>query len=223
MPHEVRHPFTYNRIMCRRYVSPDQVSIDQEFDLVRSEWTFADNFNAAPTAAVPVIRVIDDQPDSAILNWGFGDPVTFNVPLEALNLSAPDRGLLGRGQRCIIPAMGFYEWQVAANGTQKPFYVRVEDQPVFGFAGLWERESFVIITTPANALMASVDNSEARMPAILARDMREVWLYGSVANAAAALAPYPEDLLVAYPVSARVNSLDNNDESLIEPLETDVD
>jgi putative SOS response-associated peptidase YedK len=209
--------------MCRRYVSPDQVSIDQEFDLVRSEWEFSANFNVAPTDAVPTIRVIDDQPDTALLKWGFGDPVTYIVPVEKLNLVATDRGLLARGQRCIIPALGFYEWRVNASGSKQPFYVHVEDQDVFGFAGFWERESCVIITLPANAVMAEVDNTEKRMPAILTRDMRDVWLYGSPVNAAPALAPYDGDRLVAYPVGPGVNSPGNNDETLIEPLEANAD
>ena len=209
--------------MCRRYVSPDQHSIDSEFDLVRSEWEFAANFNTATTDAVPVIRVIDDQPDTALLRWGFGDPVTHVVTLEMLTSAAVDRGLLTRGQRCILPAMGFYAWRSNASGSRQPFYIRVEDQPVFGFAGFWEREACVMITLPANPLMAAIDNSEKRMPAILSRDMRDVWLYGSPANAAAALTPYPDAGLIAYAVTTRVDSPANNDERLIEPLETDVD
>ena len=209
--------------MCRRYVSPDQLSIDEEFDLVRSEWEFATNFNAAPTDPVPVIRVIDDQPDTALLKWGFGDPVTFSVTLERFNSAPLDRGLLARGNRCIVPALGFYEWRINASGSRQPFYIHAEDQPVFGFAGFWERESCVVVTLAANALMAGIDNTEKRMPAILSREMRDVWLYGSAANAAGALVPYPDDALAAYAVSSRVNSLANNDEKLIEPLSTDFD
>lgn len=209
--------------MCRRYVSPDQVSIDHAFDLVRSEWAFATNFNTAPGDAVPTIRVIDDQPDTALLKWGFGEPITFTVPVEKLKLTATDRGLLARGQRCIIPALGFYEWRVNASGSKQPFYIHAADQAVFGFAGFWEREACVILTLPANEMMAKIDNSEQRMPVILTEEMREVWLYGSAASAATALLPYPADRLLAVAVSGRVTSTDNNDETLIEPLEADVD
>jgi putative SOS response-associated peptidase YedK len=209
--------------MPRRYVSPDQVSIDQEFDLVRSEWEFGANFNVMPSDAVPTIRVIDDQPDTALLKWGFGDPITYIVPVEKLQTSAGDTGLLARGQRCILPALGFYEWRVNASGSRWPYYIHAEDQDVFGFAGFWERESCVIITLPANSIMAEIDNTEKRMPAMLTREMRDVWLYGSPANAAKALAPYPAENLVAYRVSSRVDSHQDNDETLIEPLETDAD
>ena len=209
--------------MSRRYVSPDQISIDNEFDLARSGWEFPANFNAAPAQAVPVIRVVEGQPDPVLLTWGFGEHDTANVPVEALQMDAPDHGLLARGQRCVIPAMGFYEWRVAANGAKTPYYVHLEDQEIFGFAGFWERDSCTLVTLPAGPLLREINNRELRMPAILARDMRDIWLYGSVANAAAALVAYPDEHLVAYAVSARVDALDNNDETLIEPLETNVD
>jgi len=44
-----------------------------------------------------------------------------------------------RGQRCILPATGFYEWHVNEDGSKTPFYITMADQPVFGFAGLWDR------------------------------------------------------------------------------------
>lgn len=40
----------------------------------------------------------------------------------------------------------------------------------------------------------------------------------SAADAKARLVPYPDDLLHAYRVSARVNSTKNNDIGLIQPL-----
>lgn len=213
----------YNFTMSRRYVSPDQISIDQDFDLVRSDWQFAANFNVAPSQAVPVIRVIENQPDATLLRWGFGEHDTANLPVEALQSGADPYGLLAQGQRCLMPALGFYAWRQAADGSKTPFYVHVEDQDVFAFAALWERDSCTLLTLRASAMMTEIDNVEMRMPAILTREMREIWLYGSVANAAAGLVEYPSDRLVAYPVSARVESLDNNDESLLEPLQTNVD
>lgn len=208
--------------MTRRYVSPDPLSIDQEFDLVRSGWQFATNFNAAPSQSIPLIRVVEGQPDPVMLIWGFGEHGTSNLPVEALRLGAGDHGLLAQGRRCLIPALGFYEWR-AANGATTPYYIHVEDQDIFAFAGFWERESCTLITLPANPMLAEINNTELRMPAILTRDMRDIWLYGSIANAAAALVAYPGERLVAYPVSGRVDSVDNNDETLIEPLETNVD
>jgi putative SOS response-associated peptidase YedK len=158
-----------------------------------------------------------------LLRWGFGDNATFNVRVDMLELGGGDGGLLTLAERCILPAMGFYKWRTNADGTRQPFFVHAEDQDICGFAGFWERESCAIITVPANAFMMEIDGADANMPAILSRDMRDIWLYGTAARAAAALSAYPAERLVAYTVSSRVDSLDNNDETLIEPLATDVD
>jgi putative SOS response-associated peptidase YedK len=76
---------------------------------------------------------------------------------ETLASGALFGGPWKRGQRCIIPALGFYEWHVNAVGIKQPFYIHLDDQTIFGFAGLWEDESCTIITLPANALMAGMD------------------------------------------------------------------
>jgi putative SOS response-associated peptidase YedK len=80
-----------------------------------------------------------------------------------------------------------------------------------------------IVTLPANPLISEIHNSLARMPAMLTREQRQLWLFGAVDCAGMALAAYPDERLLAYPVSARINSPHNNDEALLEPLETDVD
>jgi len=82
-------------------------------------------------------------------------------------------------------------------------------------------ESCAHITMPANELMADVHNGGShphRMPAILRREDHEAWLKGTPAEARAVLAPYPADLMLARPVSTRVNSVRNNGAELIEPI-----
>jgi putative SOS response-associated peptidase YedK len=218
--------------MCGRYVSPDEASIEREFHLVRTEWQFPANFNTAPSQPVPAIRARDADREGVLLRWGLvpffakgkpGKYSTFNARSETLASSAIFRGPWKHGQRCIIPALGFYEWHVNTLGTKQPFYIHLEDQVIFGFAGLWEGESCTIITMPANSLMAGIHNSKARMPAILARDMRELWLFGGPEAAGAALVAYPDDQMIAYPVDPRVNSPRNNDETLLDPLQTNAD
>jgi putative SOS response-associated peptidase YedK len=218
--------------MCGRYVSPDEASIEREFNLVHSEWRFPANFNIAPSQPVPTIRARGADREGALLRWGLmpllaggrpGRYNTFNARSETLGSSVLFRGPWTRGQRCIIPALGFYEWHVNADGTKQPFYIHLEDQAIFGFAGLWEGESCTIITMPANTLMAGVHNSKARMPAILARDMREPWLFGSLGAAGEALVAYPDDRMIAYAVNPRVNSSRNNQESLLDPVDNVVD
>jgi putative SOS response-associated peptidase YedK len=49
------------------------------------------------------------------------------------------------------------------------------------------------------------------MPAILRAEDRDAWLNGTLEQARAALTQYAADLMVAYEVSTRVNSVKNND------------
>ena len=58
------------------------------------------------------------------------------------------------------------------------------------------------------------------MPAIVGLPDRDAWLQGSLEEARAVLKPYPADLMDAYEVSTRVNSVNNNDPGLIDPART---
>lgn len=223
--------------MCGRYVSPEDAAIEREFDLVHTEWQFPASYNVAPTQLVPVVRMRAGERCGALLRWGlipfFAHGVspsysTINARMETVRTTASYREPWARGQRCLIPARGFYEWQLGSDGRSKtPYYIHLNDQDIFAFAGLWERsvrvdgamiESCVLITLPANALLRTIHNTQHRMPAILTRESREGWLTGPPDSAWAALAPYPDEHMVAWPVSTRVNKPANNDAALIAPL-----
>jgi putative SOS response-associated peptidase YedK len=106
--------------MCGRYVSPDEASIEREFTLVRTEWQFPPSYNVAPTQNVPVVRVNKTgERTGALLHWGLipfwakgvqPEYSTINATIEKLKDAATWRGPWKRGQRCIMPALGFYEW-----------------------------------------------------------------------------------------------------------------
>jgi putative SOS response-associated peptidase YedK len=149
---------------------------------------------------------------------------TINATIEKLIDGASWRGPWKRGQRCILPAQGFYEWHVNEDGSKTPFYITCADQPVFGFAGLWDSsrtddgaalESCTIITMPPNPLLAEIHNVKQRMPAILQSQDVDAWLTGSADEARATLKPYPADSMVAWPVSRQVNTSRNNHAGLI--------
>ncbi|MDE2304363.1 MAG: SOS response-associated peptidase [Gammaproteobacteria bacterium] len=223
--------------MCGRYVSPDDAAIEREFALTREGGHFAARYNVAPTQNAPVLRRIDGVVRLDALRFGLvpffahGQPgrySTINARAESIESSASYRGPWRRAQRCIVPALGFYEWHLNEDGSKQPYYLRVLDQSPFGFAGLWDRsvapdgvaiESFTIITLEANALLAEVHNVKARMPAILARADRDAWLGASPDQARALLRAYPAPLMSATAVGTRVNSPRNDDPGLIEPLE----
>jgi putative SOS response-associated peptidase YedK len=224
--------------MCGRYVSPDDASIEREFSLVRAEWQFPPSYNVAPSQNVPVVRVSKSgEHTGSRLHWGLipfwakgiqPKYSTINATIEKLKDGPTWRGPWKRGQRCIMPAFGFYEWQVQADGKSKqPFYLTLNDQDVFGFASLWDTstgtdgvvvESCTIVMMPANKLMTEIHNVKHRMPAILAKEDRETWLAGTPDEAFAVLKQYSDTHMVATPVSTRVNTPKNNDAALIEPV-----
>ena len=225
--------------MCGRYVSPDQASIEREYALVHHKWQFPPSYNVAPTQDVPIIRADKHgQRTGTRVHWGLipfwakgvqPKYSTINATIEKLTDAPTWRGPWKRGQRCIVPSAGFYEWHINADGNKQPFYVTCADQAVFGFAGLWDSskredgtviESFTIITMPANSLMTEIHNApdKQRMPAILLNADRHAWLFGNTDEAFAVMKAYPAELMVAWPVSTRVNSPKNNDANLVEAM-----
>ncbi len=115
------------------------------------------SFNVAPTATVPVIRRAgagrtafesaaygSAAPNECVLlRWGLvpfwagGVPLknpTFNARMERIEIASSFRGPWARGQRCILPAAGFYEWQARTGGKQ-PYFIKTADRDVFGSRG----------------------------------------------------------------------------------------
>ena len=128
-------------------------------------------------------------------------------------------------RRCVVPADGFFEW-IGAKEARQPISFHREDGGLILFAGLyeswrpspdeWER-TFTILTTTPNALMEPVHD---RMPVILEDDAIEDWLYvrQSPSSLMELMRPARAGLLVATPVSARVNSVKNDDPECLEPV-----
>jgi putative SOS response-associated peptidase YedK len=154
---------------------------------------------------------------------------TLNARCETLAQKPAFREAYQRGRRCLIPFSGFFEWQQV--GKKKyPYYIRLKDQPIGTFAGLWDEwldpdsgelnGTFTIITTPANPLMALIHNSKERMPAVLLSQHERIWLDPGATETELreVLAPIPEELLVAHtvrPLSA--TSLTTPSQQVLEP------
>jgi putative SOS response-associated peptidase YedK len=131
-------------------------------------------------------------------------------------------------RRAIIPADGIYEWQRAEDKKQ-PYFIRMRDGGLFGFAGLWDRwrneegevlESCSILTTAANEVFRPVHE---RMPVVLRPESYGEWLDTDVRGVEVLkelLRPYLSSEMIAYPVSSRVNSPQHQGSELIEQLAT---
>lgn len=184
----------------------------------------------------PILRIQDDKLECLhavwplVPKWAKGivpKYATANARAESLATARSYQHAWSHRQRCIVPATGFYEWQVEAEATPKqPYNIHIQGQAVFAMAGLWESssdgkqtiESFTIITTQANELMARVHNTNFRMPVILSPAMYKSWLIGSDQAAESCLQPYPSNLMSAYKISTRVNNPGFNDPACLQPL-----
>jgi putative SOS response-associated peptidase YedK len=225
--------------MCGRYITPQDSELETVFEIVgpRDAAWAQQVFNVAPSMTVPVIRWREGRRELVGMRWGLipafargvaGQFNTINARIETVRTSSAYRDAWRRGQRCLIPANGFYEWQARADDKQ-PWFIGCADQPVFAFAGVWDSSlpasgepvlSCTIITLPASPMMADIHNVRQREPAILRREHWQCWLSGTVDEAYACLRQYPDELRSAWPVSRRVNSPRNNDAALAARVQT---
>jgi len=146
-------------------------------------------------------------------------------------------------RRAILPAAGYYEWYTpddpdapkGRNGkpVKQPYFIRPADGSSLAMAGLYEfwRDptraaddplawlvSATILTTTATDDLGRIHD---RAPLLVPRTDFGRWLDPSVtdpAGLADLLVPAAPGLLEAYPVSTQVNSVRNNDPSLLDPL-----
>jgi putative SOS response-associated peptidase YedK len=150
---------------------------------------------------------------------------TINARAETVQTSPVWRGPFKR-RRCLVPADGFYEWKRPdgkgnlAEKTKQPFAFHMADDAPLAFAGLWDAwkapdgswlESFAIVTTAANALMAPVHN---RMPVILHPGDYDRWM-GVEEDAApddllGLLRPYEAEAMACAPANPKVGNPRNN-------------
>jgi putative SOS response-associated peptidase YedK len=218
--------------MCGRYTLKTPAGVlTERFDIEESSTSITSSYNIAPTQQVATVLAENGKRKLEMLHWGLipswaKDPEVGNRMINARAETVAEKPSYRKAfqeRRCLILADGFYEWQKTDNGKQ-PFYIRMEDESPFAFAGLWEswrngREirSCTIITTAPNELAASIHN---RMPVILHPEDYDMWLdpdFDEREPLTSLLKPFPAEAMEAYPVSRRVNNPANNDAGVVEP------
>jgi putative SOS response-associated peptidase YedK len=129
-------------------------------------------------------------------------------------------------RRALLPIDNFFEWR-AINGAsaKQPFAVGMASGEPFAIAAIWENwqhpvsgewiRTFAVATTSANELMAEIHD---RMPVIIPPESYDHWLGTLDPDPRELLVPFPSPLMVSWPISTRVNKVDNDDESILAPM-----
>ena len=134
---------------------------------------------------------------------------------EVLNKPTYQQAALQR--RCLVLSSGFYEWRhftpTGGKDTAYPYYISCKEREYFFMAGIWNPwvdqesgevvESFAILTTAANHMMAGIHNKKKRMPVILPENEAAEWIRDDLSrDRIAALATFsvPDNILNAYTI-----------------------
>ena len=220
--------------MCGRYVITSAPEAIRALFRYPEQPNFPPRYNVAPTQPIPIVRLTEGKRQFALVRWGLlpswvKDPKAFTLVINARGESVLDKPAFRNAmkrRRCLIPADGFYEWQ-AGGARKQPYFIRPKSGAPMAFAGLWEcwtgpngeeLETAAIVTTGANRALGPI---HARMPVVVAPDAFDLWLNCAEVDAetaAALIAPAPDDLFEAYPVSTDVNRVANDNAKLLEPL-----
>ncbi len=227
--------------MCGRFVSaapPDELA--RYFHADVTEVLLPPSYNVAPTNDVYAVLETGGLRRVEALHWGLvprwaKDPATgykmINARAESVATKNAYRSAF-RSRRCIVPADGFYEWQVVPGRKRKqPMFIHRRDGAPLAFAGLWEvwrdpnrpedppLRSCTIITGPANDTVAPVHD---RMPVVLPETAWDTWLDPEDADLEALgrlLVPASASLFELWPVGTDVNNVRVKDAHLIERVD----
>jgi putative SOS response-associated peptidase YedK len=225
--------------MCGRYtLHTEKEALAERFDFdVSALAELPARYNIAPTQNVLTLVAPEGRRAPCLMRWGLVPPFAKEIGDKALMINARVETLSERNafrdslraQRCLVLADGFYEWQAGgARNRRVPHLVTRADGAPFAMAGLWAEwkrkgelfaESVIscaIVTAPANAAIAKLHD---RMPVILPRNAESAWLdpklNGDTATLLALLRPIGAEDTRSHPVSRRVNSVQNDDPSLL--------
>ncbi len=124
-------------------------------------------------------------------------------------------------KRCLVPSTGFYEWQ-DVKGKKYPYFIHLKNEEIFAMAGIYQNwtdnetgeifNTFSILTTEANPLMATIHNLKKRMPVIIPKEREKEWLNPDLTKEeiTSFLAPYDETKMEAHTISKLITSRSEN-------------
>lgn len=145
----------------------------------------------------PSIPIIIDLTPKIIThyNWGLIPTWEKEPAIQKHNLNARVETVSEKpsfknsvNKRCLVIANGYFEWEwLDPKGKIKQKYeIGLPNEELFAFAGLYSHwvnkdtgeitNTFTIVTTEANPLLAEIHNTKKRIPIILKKDDEARWL-----------------------------------------------
>lgn len=212
-----------------------KITLEQRYNAVYpKEFDFKPIYHVSAFERSKLPLLTSQQSDRfSLMNWGLIPPWvqteteaheistrTMNARSESITQKPSFRHSV-KSNRCIIPITGFFEWQ-QVNSKKLPWFITAEDEDLLSLAGLWSEwvnpvtgevsQTFTIITTEANELMAKIHNTKKRMPAILKNEDEMKWLDPNlkIDTFETLLKPYDSKLLKAHTVSSLVSQANKN-------------
>ena len=215
--------------MCGRYtLTAPSESLAEMLPGLEITDEISPRYNIAPTQEVAVVPN-NGENRMEHFRWGLipswaKDPKIGNRMINARSetlAEKPSFRTAYKRRRCLVLADGYYEWRREGDrGGKTPYYIRMESEKPFAFAGLWESwrqagedtslQSCTIITCPPNEKLERIHD---RMPVILEAEEYDLWLSPKEQASAELnhlLKPYPAEEMTAYPVSRLVNQPKND-------------
>src|SRR5713101_8205397 len=131
--------------MCGRFViTSPPAALRQIFGYIEQP-NFPPRHNIAPTQPIPVVIVENGIRHFRLMRWGLlpawvKDPSKFALLINARGetvLEKPAFKNAMKRRRCLIPADGYYEWQVSEK-RKRPYFIHRRDGQPIGLAGLAE-------------------------------------------------------------------------------------
>ena len=193
---------------------------------------FRPRFNVAPTQLHPIILADGEDYAAQPARWGLVPSWAKDGKRAARQINARSEtvhesrayGRPFKRTRCLVPADGWYEW-TGPKDQRQPHWIHRADREPFTLAGLYDiwfpepdrpAATFTILTAEAQDSLAGI---HSRMPIVMPAERQEAWLdrgAEEVESLRALLDLPPDDAFISVPVSARVNSVQHDDASLLQ-------
>jgi putative SOS response-associated peptidase YedK len=123
--------------------------------------------------------------------------------------------------RCLIIADGFFEW-MDFQKKKYPHYIYLNSHSIFCFAGIYSSwtdketgellNTYSILTSGANSMLARIHNSKERMPVIVPPHLYSRWLTPNLSKEeiTSFFQPYPETTMQNHTISKLITSRTEN-------------